>query len=72
MITELSDWYRGRTCIAEVLTVDDDVESMILRSVSTLEILESIRPKWYTTLTEDGYVKALEGKTSLDELKRVL
>ncbi len=64
--------YRGRSCIAEVLTVDDDVESMILRGIPTLEILESIRPKWYATLTEDGYIKALEGKTSLDELKRVL
>ena len=70
--TELSDWYRGRTCIAEVLTVNDDVESMILRSISTLEILQSVRSKWYTTLTEDGYIKALQGITSLDELKRVL
>jgi type II secretory ATPase GspE/PulE/Tfp pilus assembly ATPase PilB-like protein len=41
----LETGYRSRTCIAEVLTVDDDVESMILRGVSTLEILESIRPK---------------------------
>ncbi len=72
MKTELSDWYRGRTCIAEVLTVDDDVESMILRNIPTLEILESVRSKWYTTLTEDGYIKALQGITSLDELKRVL
>lgn len=68
----LEGWYDGRTAIAEVITIDDQIETMIVAGHSALEILQAVRPLWYTTLTEDGYIKALEGKTSLDELKRVL
>ena len=72
MITDLSDWYHGRTAIAEVCTVDDELESMIIRELEAPVMLTHLKTQWYTTLTEDGYIKALQGITSLDELRRVL
>lgn len=72
VVSDTSDWYQGRTCIAEVVTVSDDVESMILRNTPTLDILSHLKEGGYTTIAEDGYLKAVQWATSLDELKRVL
>lgn len=72
VMSESSDWYHGRTAIAEVCMMDKKLESMIVRDLESSEILSYLRTTWYTTIAEDWYIKALEGITSLDELRRVL
>jgi general secretion pathway protein E len=62
--------YRGRTGIYELIPIDDTLRSMIHRneSISTLEV--HLRPD-VPTIREDGFMRVLEGDTSLAEVLRV-
>jgi len=64
--------YQGRMAVIEVFDVTDDVKTMIIEGRSTMEIYGKARETGYLTLKEDGIIKMLAGKTTLDELRRVL
>jgi type II secretory ATPase GspE/PulE/Tfp pilus assembly ATPase PilB-like protein len=63
--------YSGRIGIFEVLDVNDTISRMIMDSVSAQEIHELAIKNGMITMTEDGYLKALEGITTLEEVLRV-
>jgi len=63
--------YRGRTGIFEVLVVDDNIRELILRKASAEEIKKAAVKAGMKTLRDDGLLKVMEGKTSLDEVLRV-
>lgn len=64
--------YSGRVAIIEILEVDEDIEALILNKSSTLEILSSAHKKGMYSLKEDGFIKVLEGTTSIEEIHRVV
>ena len=64
--------YIGRTVIAEILLVDEEIKELIVLSASPGKILEAARKKGFSTMFEDGIQKVLEGITTVEELKRVL
>ncbi|MDN5324539.1 MAG: hypothetical protein PWP02_249 [Thermosipho sp. (in: thermotogales)] len=63
--------YKGRTAIAEVLIVDDEIRRLIKRGNSVVEITEAAKQRGMRTLFEDGMYKVLTGETTLDEILRV-
>jgi len=66
------DGYQGRLAVAEALDVNNDIKDMILNGKNTLEIYAELRNHGFLTMKEDAYLKMLEGKTTLEEIRRVL
>lgn len=64
--------YSGRIGIHEVLEVDDDVRKEIIRKADASEIKEAAAKKGMTTMIEDGFKKALDGLTTIEEILRVI
>jgi type II secretory ATPase GspE/PulE/Tfp pilus assembly ATPase PilB-like protein len=54
------------------LEVTNDIKTMIIEGRTSLDIYGKVREIGYLTLNEDGIVKMLHGKTTLEELRRVL
>lgn len=63
--------YKGRMGIYEVLEVDDDMKKMISQKASSEEIEKVSRQKGMITMVEDGFAKAVQGLTSIEEILRV-
>ena len=63
--------YKGRTAIFEFLLLDDDIRSLILKSVSAGEITRLAKSKGMRTLREDGMEKVRQGLTTIEEVMRV-
>ncbi len=64
--------YKGRLGLFEVLVVDDEMESLILSAPPSSEIRKSAIKKGMITMYQDGLIKVLEGKTTLEEIDRVV
>jgi len=63
--------YKGRIGIFEVLEVDDNMAKLISQKASTGEIEERSKEKGMLSMIEDGFVKAMQGVTSIEEVLRV-
>lgn len=63
--------YRGRVGIYEVLEVDETIQKLIAEKATSEEIEETARKKGMFTMAEDGFIKAVEGLTSIEEILRV-
>jgi general secretion pathway protein E len=63
--------YKGRTGIYELLVLNEDLRSLILRKAPTGEIRRLAQAQGLVTLREDGWVKACKGITTVDEILRV-
>ncbi len=63
--------YSGRDMVSEVLVIDENIQSMIARSVSKEEILEYALNNGFVTMFEDAAVRAAIGKTTIEEVYRV-
>jgi len=64
--------YKGRTAVHEILEVDEELKTIIIRGANHDEIRELARKKGMRTLYENGLVKVKKGITSLEEVNRVL
>jgi type II secretory ATPase GspE/PulE/Tfp pilus assembly ATPase PilB-like protein len=63
--------YSGRTGIYELLVVSDEVRAMVVAGKATGTIRRKAVEQGLKTLRDDGIRKALEGLTSLEEVRRV-
>lgn len=63
--------YRGRIGIFEVMEIDDDIKKMISQKATAEEIDNKAREKGMISMVEDGFIKAVQGITSLEEILRV-
>ncbi|MEX1028369.1 MAG: GspE/PulE family protein [Candidatus Paceibacterota bacterium] len=64
--------YKGRLGIYEAILGDKAIEMVLRENPSIREIWEAAKPQGIPKLAEDGVVKALQGITSLEELRRVV
>lgn len=64
--------YRGRITISEVLVSDGPVRDAILNRAPASEIRRIAIENGMTTMLDDGFTKASEGKTTLEEVLRVV
>jgi type II secretory ATPase GspE/PulE/Tfp pilus assembly ATPase PilB-like protein len=63
--------YHGRTALFELIRNTPEMQELVLRSPSTIEIWKLARKQGSVSLFEDGIEKVKSGLTSLDELLRV-
>ena len=64
--------YRGRMSVHEVMVMSEDIERMTVERKSSEEIGRLAQEQGMLTLRQDGILKVLEGRTSLEELFRVI
>ncbi len=63
--------YLGRIAIFEVLKITNAINKMILKMASAREIEEQAKTENLITMKQDGYLKVLEGETTIEEILRV-
>lgn len=63
--------YSGRAGLYEVMDVDEDIQNLIVKRSTSAEIQRLAVEKGMVTMRQDGYLKALQGLTTLEEVNRV-
>lgn len=63
--------YLGRIAIYEVMPITEKISKLIVEKASASDIQKEAITEGMLTMKQDGYVKVLEGVTSMDEVLRV-
>lgn len=63
--------YKGRLGIYEALIVTKKIADLILNKASTEEIREAAKAEGMLTMLHDGFIKAKNGQTTIEEVIRV-
>jgi type IV pilus assembly protein PilB len=63
--------YKGRMGIFEAFSVDAEMERFILTNPPIVDLREKAIKKGMVPMHLDGYIKVLEGKTTVEEVERV-
>jgi len=63
--------YKGRVGVYEVLTISEKISHMILQRSPATDIEKQAVLEGMITLKQDGYLKVLEGQTTIEEVLRV-
>ena len=63
--------YKGRAGIYETITVDEDIQKLIIAHATSADIMNVAKLKGTVTMRQDGFLKALSGMTTLEEVNRV-
>lgn len=63
--------YRGRIGVFEVLTVSEKIGRLILERAAAVDIEKQAEEEGMITMKQDGYLKIVEGLTTIDEILRV-
>jgi type IV pilus assembly protein PilB len=63
--------YKGRMGIYEVFSISEQIQELILKRATSAEIQKMAESQGMVTMREDGYLKALSGLTTLNEINRV-
>lgn len=63
--------YFGRVGIYEVMAISSEISQMILEKKSASIIEEKAKEQGMTTMKQDGFLKVLEGISTIDEILRV-
>ncbi|WP_026096944.1 GspE/PulE family protein, partial [Ideonella sp. B508-1] len=63
--------YKGRQAIAEILRLDDELRDLVVRRVAVKDIKEAAYRKGTRSLHDAALRLVLQGKTTLEEMRRV-
>lgn len=63
--------YRGRMGLYEVFEVSEAIQGLIMKQASSLEIEKAAQAEGMINMRQDGYLKALAGYTTIEEINRV-
>jgi len=69
---ESPEGYKGRIGIFEVLPVTETIKELIIKKAPTNQIMAQAQKEGMRTMIEDGFVKAVQGVTSIEEVLRVI
>jgi type IV pilus assembly protein PilB len=69
---ESEDGYKGRVGIHEALKISTVIKEIILRGGSADEVEAQAKKEGMMTMIEDGVFQAIQGKTTIDEVLRVV
>lgn len=64
--------YKGRIGVYEVFEVTREMERIILSNPAVSDIRDLAQKQGMVTMLQDGYMKLVEGITTLEEIRRVL
>lgn len=63
--------YKGRVGLYEVMDVSQEIQALIVKRATSAEIQNMATQQGMITMRQDGYLKALQGLTTLEEVNRV-
>ena len=63
--------YKGRMGLYEVFEVSEPIQALIMKQATSTEIEKKAQSEGMITMRQDGYLKALDGRTTLAEVNRV-
>jgi type IV pilus assembly protein PilB len=63
--------YKGRIGIFEVLTINEELEKLILDMAGETDLAVAAMEAGMITMLQDGILKAVSGVTSIDEVERI-
>ncbi|HMM61935.1 MAG TPA: GspE/PulE family protein, partial [Candidatus Saccharibacteria bacterium] len=63
--------YSGRAGLYEVMDVNENIQNLIVARATSAEIQRKAQEQGMVTMRQDGYLKALQGITTLEEVNRV-
>lgn len=63
--------YKGRMGIYEVFTITEEIQKLILQRSTSADIQRVAKEQGMVDMREDGYLKALAGLTTIEEVNRV-
>jgi type IV pilus assembly protein PilB len=63
--------YKGRVGLYEVMDVSEGIQDLIVKRATSAEIQNLAVQQGMVTMRQDGYLKALQGMTTLEEVNRV-
>ena len=55
----------------ETIMVDEDIQKLIIAHATSADIMNVAKLKGTVTMRQDGFLKALNGITTLEEVNRV-
>ena len=64
--------YKGRLGIYEVLPITETIKELIVKETNADKIQEQAQKEGMRTMIEDGFIKAVQGVTSIEEVLRVI
>jgi len=65
-------WHDGRMGVHEVLVMDERLDSLILKKSSVNEIEQKARELGMITIMQDGLIKAATGKTTIEDIMKLI
>ena len=63
--------FKGRLGLYEVMDINEDIQSLIVKRSTSAEIQRMAVSQGMITMRQDGYLKALQGVSTLEEVNRV-
>ncbi|MCK5044477.1 Flp pilus assembly complex ATPase component TadA [Candidatus Parcubacteria bacterium] len=69
---ECPNGYKGRMGIYEVLAITETIKNLIVKKANIDQIQDQAQKEGMLTMIEDGFVKAAQGMTSIEEILRVI
>lgn len=63
--------YKGRLGIHEILENTPEIQELIVKRATTLEIQDKAEEQGMLLMWQDGFIKAVQGITTIDEILRV-
>jgi len=63
--------YKGRMGIYEVFAISEEIQKLILQRATSADIQRVAKAEGMVDMREDGYLKALDGRTTISEVNRV-
>jgi type IV pilus assembly protein PilB len=63
--------YSGRAGLYEVMDVNEEIQKLIVSHATSAEIQRKAVEQGMVTMRQDGYLKALQGLTTIEEVNRV-
>ncbi|MDD3648359.1 MAG: GspE/PulE family protein [Candidatus Dojkabacteria bacterium] len=69
---ECPDGYRGRIGIYEALPMSSTIKELVVKRATADEIQAQAQKEGMRTMIEDGFIKAAQGITSIEEILRVI
>ena len=68
---ENPDGYKGRVGIHEIMEVTPAIKELIVKNTTSDQLEAAAKKEGMTTMLEDGFIKAVKGLTSIEEILRV-
>jgi type IV pilus assembly protein PilB len=62
---------KGRTAVFEIMQMNKELEQVILKNPTDIDVMKVVRRQGMLTMKEDALMKAFEGKIPFSEVNKV-